>query len=365
MSGKLTKALLTGWLMMALASGCGGTGNDSGDLPEVSPSTSVWQKYQAYFPVGAAVNATTITTHQELIKNHFNSITAENEMKPDALQPTAGNFNWSRAEAIIRGAKSYNSNMKVRGHTLVWHNQTPGWVFNTNDKEVLLSRMKNHITEVVTHFKNSVYAWDVVNEALSDSSNQNEIYRTTSPWYQITGGPEYITEAFKCAHAADPGAKLFYNDYNIESPTKRAKTITMLQGLLRDGVPIHGVGIQGHWSINNFQATLTNLEQALQAYSALGLEVQITELDISVYLNPSERFTVPPEERLQLQARCYQDLFALFRKYQKIISGVTFWGVADDQTWLDNYPVRGRKDWPLLFDTQHQPKKAFSAMLNF
>ncbi|NLM96498.1 MAG: endo-1,4-beta-xylanase [Halanaerobiaceae bacterium] len=318
---------------------------------------SLAEVYADYFPIGTAVNSSTIKSHQELIEYHFNSLTAENEMKFDHLQPHKGNFTFGRADEIVELAR--RNNMKVRGHVLVWHSQTPAWVFQENgqrvSREELLERMRTHIRKVVGHFKGDVYAWDVVNEAISD--NPNEIYRSDNPWFEIIG-EEYIAEAFRAAHEADPDARLFYNDYNAIQPQKRDKIYNMLKKLLDDGVPIHGVGIQGHWDISSFSSL--QLMQAIEKYASLGLEVQITELDISVYAwGDNRRLAEPDTEMLQRQSLCYKNVFNICKRYPDVVTGITLWGVADDSTWKDDFPVKNRKDWPLLFDENHQPKEAF------
>lgn len=330
---------------------------------ETSPEIpALCQVYNDYFPIGAAVNYQTVQSHQSLLKKHFNSITAENEMKFESLQFLEGYYDFDRADAIVNFAKQ--NKKKVRGHTLVWHNQTPQWVFrdksyNEASKELLLQRMKEHITTVVSRYKGAVYAWDVVNEAIADDSS---FYRD-SPWYRIIG-PEFIEYAFIYAHEADPEAELYYNDYNAVNRNKCEKIYQLLKGLKEKGIPVHGVGIQGHWDINS--PSLYEVETAIQKYASLGLKIHITELDLSLFAwGDNSKLTEPGEELLEKQAQRYRDFFELFRKYQDVITNVTFWGVADDCTWKDNFPVPGRKDWPLLFDVNHQPKKAFRAVTEF
>lgn len=320
---------------------------------------SLWEAYSDYFLIGTAVNSRTLNTHRDLIVKHFNSITAENEMKFDALQPTEGIFNFYRADQMIEFAKE--NNIQVRGHVLVWHSQTPSWVFRfagqPASKELLLERMRNHISTVVGRYKGQIYAWDVVNEAISDGP---EIYRD-SPWYNIIG-KEFIAEAFRAAHEADPDAKLFYNDYNAVEPAKMQKIYNMLKELIEEGVPIHGVGIQGHWSIEH--PDLLQIMRAIEKYASLGLEIHITELDLSVFAwDDHRKLAEPTPEMIEKQALRYKNLFNIFKRYSDHITSVTLWGVADDSTWKDNYPVQGRKDWPLLFDVNHQPKEAFWAVI--
>jgi len=325
---------------------------------------ALYEVYQDYFPIGAAVNSWTIKSHKELIEKHFNSLTAENEMKFESIQPSPGRYTFDRADAIVELAEK--NGMLVRGHTLVWHSQTPAWVFRDEEgrpasRELLLKRMEEHITTVVSRYRGRVYAWDVVNEAVADG--QGGYLRTDSPWYRIIG-PDYIAHAFIFAHQADPEAKLFYNDYSAVDPAKSGKIYRLLKELLEQGVPVHGVGIQGHWDIDYPSAR--QVEAAIKKYASLGLEVQITELDISVYpWQDRRRLQSKPENRLEKQAERYRELFEVFRRNKDVVTGVTFWGVADDRTWKDNFPVRGRKDWPLVFDEEHRPKAAFWKIVDF
>ena len=214
--------------------------------------------------------------------------------------------------------------------------------------------MEEHITTVVSRYKAEIKVWDVVNEAVSDYEGY---LRVKSPWYQRTG-EEFIGRAFTCAHRVDPEARLFYNDYNAVVPEKREKIVRLLRSLLDRGIPVHGMGMQGHWTI--YDPSLSEIEAAIEAYAALGLEVQITELDVSLYdWSDQGNFGVAPPELLEKQAERYRQIFDLFRRYRGVITGVTVWGPADDRTWRDNFPVRGRKDWPLLFDMNHRLKTLF------
>ncbi|MCS7201413.1 MAG: endo-1,4-beta-xylanase [Dictyoglomus sp.] len=319
--------------------------------------------YKNYFPIGAAVNPTTINTHKALLEKHFNSITPENQMKWEIIHPSPDVYNFSEADKIVEFA--LKNNMKIRGHTLLWHQQVPSWVFrddkgNLVSKEVLLKRLEEHIKRVVGYYKGKVYAWDVVNEAISD--NPSEFLRD-APWYKI-GGEEIIEKAFIWAHEADPNALLFYNDYNLEEPRKRDKAYELVKRLKEKKIPIHGVGIQGHWTLS--WPTPSMLEESIKKFQSLGVQVQITEFDISIYYDRNENanFTDPPLDRIERQAEIYKKAFEVLRRYKNVITGVTFWGVADDATWLDYWPVRGRKDHPLLFDVKHSPKKAFWEVIN-
>jgi len=347
-------------------------------------ATNLKDKYAGCFSIGAAVDAQSYTTHAPLLKSHFNSVTSENDMKFDALEPSENSFSYAAADKVVEFARS--NNMKVRGHTLVWFNQNPAWVFSngsggTVSKDVLLARMKNHIKNVVQHFQGKLYAWDVVNEAIMDDGS----YRSgtladdkKSRWYEILG-PSYIGEAFRAAHDADPNAKLFYNDFYDYIPAKQQGIYNMLKGLLADGVPVHGVGMQCHLNIEPSKKTdnqayhqsVENLEKAILLYSSLGLEVQVTELDVSLYIpgityDQSTFYTAATftDALKAQQADRYKAFFDLFRRHRDVITGVTLWGIADDNTWLSEFSS-GRKDFPLLFDTNHQPKKAFDAVMTF
>lgn len=321
--------------------------------------------YKNYFPVGVAVAVTNLKGDEAaLILKQFNSITPENAMKMGPVHPQENRYFWNDADSIVGFAQK--NGLKVRGHNLCWHNQTPPWLFrdssgNAVSKEVLLKRLRNHIEAVVGRYKGKIYAWDVVNEAVSDKPGE---YLRHSQWLDICG-EEYIAKAFQFAHEADPDALLFYNDYNEIDAAKREKIYRLVKGLKDAGVPLHGVGLQGHWAIN--ELSRQQLDSTIKRFGDLGIKVQITEMDISVYPkehNARERrpedidtdFT-PEKESKQLEV--YKMCFELFRKYKNILSGVTFWNISDRNSWLDNFPVKGRKDYPLLFDKDLRPKRAF------
>ncbi|HEV7331597.1 MAG TPA: endo-1,4-beta-xylanase [Flavisolibacter sp.] len=321
--------------------------------------------YKDHFSIGVAVSPQALKTDEAgLILQHFNSVTAENAMKMGPIHPRENEYNWAGADSIVAFAQ--RNGLKVRGHTLVWHNQTPSWLFvdkdgNTVSKDILLQRMKDHITAVVSRYKGKIYAWDVVNEAISDKRDE---YLRPSKFLEIIG-EEYIAKAFQWAHEADPDAQLFYNDYNEINPVKREKMYRLVKSLKDAGVPIHGVGLQAHWAVN--EPSRDQLDATLKQFADLGLKMQITELDVSIYpkehdareRNPEDANTVYTAEREQQQEAIYKMSFEAFRKYKDAISGVTFWNISDRYSWLDNFPVRGRKDYPLLFDKDLKPKKAF------
>lgn len=323
---------------------------------------SLYKAFEKDFYIGASVTPELIQTQGDFIAKQFKSITAENQMKFEALQPKRGQFEFEVADQMVDFARTHG--MKMRGHTLVWHQQTPKWVFTKANgacvgREELLETMKTHITQVMTHFKQAVYCWDVLNEAICDGPG----YLRPSQWLKGIG-EDYIDKAFCYAREADEKALLFYNDYNAVTPEKRDKIYQMVKGLIERGVPIDGIGIQGHWNIN--WPSYEQVKVAIEQYASLGLKLQITELDLSLYDGEEGDlgFKVPPEERLEKQAQCYERFFKLFKAYKEVITGVTFWGVADDYTWLDYFPVRYRKNWPFVFDQQYQAKLAYEKLIN-
>lgn len=310
------------------------------------------------FQIGAAVNPKTLVTQKDLLTRHFNSLTAENEMKFVSVHPEEDRYTFEEADRLVAFAKE--NGMAVRGHTLVWHNQTPDWIFENrsggaSDRETLLTRMKSHINEVVGRYKGSIYAWDVVNEAVTDSGEQ---LLRPSKWLDIAG-EDFIAKAFEYAHEADPDALLFYNDYNESIPAKREKIYSLVKSLIERGVPIHGIGLQAHWSLEH--PSLDHVREAIERYASLGVKLHVTELDVSVFAHEDRRtdLTAPTAEMLERQAERYGQFFRVFKEYSDHLTSVTFWGAADDYTWLDHFPVRGRKNWPFLFDAEHQPKAAF------
>jgi endo-1,4-beta-xylanase len=327
--------------------------------------------YQTYFPIGVAVNPRMLQNgpDAELIKTQFNSITPENAMKMGPIHPQEDNYFWKDADLIVDFAQK--NGLKTRGHTLCWHNQTPSWFFTDAtgkqvSREVLLDRLQKHITEVVSRYKGKIYAWDVVNEAVPDTGTA--IYRQ-SKFYEIIG-EDYIEKAFQYAHQADPDAQLFYNDYNTENAAKREKIYQLVKKLKDKGIPIHGVGLQGHWSL--YEPTAKELEESITKFASLGLKVQVTELDVSVYPKEHERREKRSTDKSEFtsqmndkQSAHYKMLFEVFRKHRNTITGITFWNLSDKYSWLDNFPVPGRKDYPLLFDQNNNPKKAFSEVIKF
>ncbi len=316
------------------------------------------------------------TNDWPLFTAQFSTVTPENCMKPAAIQPTEGAFDFATADAFVDFAT--RQQLKLVGHCLVWakDDRTPPWFYRDGQqpasRELLLARMRQHIETVAGRWRGRIATWDVVNEALDDGTN----YLRPSGWERACG-EEFIAKAFEYAHAADPAALLVYNDYNSELPAKRAKMIRLVSSLRAKNVPLHAIGLQGHYELD--QIPLADLEATLVAMRELGMKVVVSELDIDVIprskwwadggkyrgelaqLNPY-RDGCPPEI-LQRQAEQYAQLFQLFRKYADVIARVSFWNLHDGQSWLNDFPWT-RVNYPLLFDRTGQPKPAFEAVIN-
>jgi endo-1,4-beta-xylanase len=322
-----------------------------------------------WFPVGAAVPPRFVDEkdpHSALLAAQFSALVAENAMKPASLQPAEGIFLFADADKIADFAERHG--MALRGHTLVWHQQTPRWFFLDPDdpskpasRDLLLQRMRDHISAVVGRYRGRVRAWDVVNEVLSDSGSLRGP-EEGSKWLGIAGR-DYIDEAFRCARAADPGAELAINDYNLESlPAKRDAMRDLVAGMLARGVPVDAVGMQMHISI--YGPSVDEIRRAIEEFAALGVKVQVTEMDVSLYQGKEAEVAVTPE-LLERQGTRYAELFALFRQEAEKgrLDMVMLWGVSDDASWLNSFPVPGRANAPLLFDRKLQPKPALRAIV--
>ena len=331
------------------------------------------------FLVGAALNpwqsSGRAPAELELVLREFNTVTSENSMKWMSLHSRPDRYDFTEADRFVEfGAKH---GMSVIGHTLVWHSQTPRWVFEDGKgkpvaKEVLLERMRAHIHEVAGRYKGRILGWDVVNEALEDDGSLRR-----SPWLSILG-EDYLVKAFQFAQEADPDAELYYNDYSLEGNRKREGALALVKKLQAAGVKITGIGLQGHYGIDH--PTEDVIDETIADFAKLGLKVMITELDVNVLPTPgqggadvSTRFREDPrlnpwpdglpadmEQRL---ARRYAGIFGVFLKHRDAVTRVTFWGVHDGASWLNHFPVRGRTNYPLLFDRMKQPKPAFDAVV--
>lgn len=334
---------------------------------------SLKDAYNGYFTIGVAVNQRNISdpTQIELIKKQFNSITAENDMKPGEVHPSEGVWKWERADKVANFCRQ--NGIKLRGHCLVWHSQFCNWMFNDKNgklvkKEVFYARLRDHIHTVVSRYKDIVYAWDVVNEAMSDGGgrgfggNEPNPYRQ-SQLYNLCGD-EFIAKAFEYAHEADPNAILFYNDYNAATPAKRDRIYNMVKKMQDAGVPITGIGMQGHYNI--YGPSEEDVDAALTKYSELVKHIHITELDIrcnqemggQLQFSRGEK-SVMPGYISTLQEDQYARIFRVFRKHKDVIDNVTLWNLCDADSWV------GVNNHPLPFDENLKPKKAYYAIKNF
>lgn len=332
------------------------------------------------FLIGTCMNTVQINGSdpkaKPFIAANFNTVTAENAMKWENIHPSPGKYDFSIADSITNFAIA--NKMFVVGHVLIWHSQTPAWVFqdslgNLLSRDALISRMKEHIFTVVGHFKGKVNGWDVVNEAFNEDGTLRK-----SKWFEIIG-EDYIRLAFECANAADPGAELYYNDYNNELPAKRDGIIPIINDLKQKGARIDGMGIQGHWHLDS--PPLSVIDESISKYKALGLKVMITEMEVNVLPTPPEVYGadvsqqaryletlnpyqagLPDSVSKQLAVR-YSDLFGVFMKHKDAVTRVTFWGVHDGYSWKNDWPIKGRTNYPLLFDRNYNPKPAFYSVI--
>jgi len=323
--------------------------------------TATWAQglkdaYKDYFMIGVAVNQRNVSNadQQALINREFNSITAENDMKPEPTEPREGQFNWDGADRIANFCRQ--NNIKMRGHCLMWHSQIGRWMLEDNPtKEVFYARMKNHIQQIMTRYKDVVYCWDVVNEAISDDANATDPYRQ-SPMYKLCGD-EFIAKAFEYAREADPNALLFYNDYSTVDPHKRERIYNMVKKMKAAGVPIDGIGMQGHYNI--YYPTEERLDSAITRFKEIVNHIHVTELDIRTneemggQLRFSREGVTVTDSVKQHLADQYARVFNVFRKHKDVIECVTFWNLGDRDSWL------GAANYPLPFDTEYKPKLAY------
>ena len=333
------------------------------------------EAFHSDFLIGTALGESHIEEKNplatSLIVNQFNCITPENVMKSENIHPQWDKYNFDLADKYV--AFGEKNKMDVFGHTLIWHSQLSPFAAKLQSSDSLALFMQEHIKTIVGRYKGRIKGWDVVNEAL----NEDGTLRKSVFLEKL--GEDYIAKAFTLAHEADPSAELYYNDYNIEQALKRKGAIEMIKKLQAKGVKIDGVGIQGHWSIAGLP--LKDIEQSIVEYSSLGLKVMFTELDITVLPNPwdlkgsdvnqnfeGSAFMNPypnglPDSMEVKLAQEYQSLFQLLLKYKENISRVTFWGVNDGHSWLNGWPIKGRTNYPLLFDRNFKPKPAYYSVL--
>ena len=348
--------------------------------PTVAQGQSLKDAFKGAFMVGAALNAEQFFERDArgaaLVKQHFNTITPENVLKWELVHPEPGRYDFTASDRFVEFGLA--NDMFIVGHTLTWHSQTPRWVFqdasgNPVSRDTLLNRLRDHIHTVVGRYKGKIKGWDVVNEALNEDGTLRR-----SPWLTIIG-EDYLVKAFQWAQEADPAAELYYNDYSLENPPKRAGAIALIRKLQAQGVRIAAVGLQGHDKMDWPSVRLQ--DSTITEFAATGVKVMITELDVDVLPAPGQyrgadiSFNAELQDRLnpykqvlpdsvqRALAQRYADLFGVFLKHRAHITRVTFWGVTDGDSWLNNWPVRGRTSYPLLFDRNGRPKPAFDAVL--
>ena len=355
----------------------------TGALSALAQSTPMTLKdaFKDDFRIGAAINQSQFEgdspRETQIIQSQFNTISPENVLKWEAVHPQPGQFNFEDADQYV--AFGQTNHMFIIGHNLIWHNQTPEWVFQDADgnaisRDALIARMREHIQTVVGRYKGKIGGWDVVNEALNEDGTLRD-----SRWRKIIGD-DYLVLAYQFAHEADPDAQLYYNDYSLENLPKQQGAITLIKKLQSRGVRIDAIGLQEHdkmgWPSTN------QVDETISAFAQLGIKVMVTELDVDLLppatqshsaevsmsvarspdLNPYANGL--PDLLQQKLAQRYADLFSVFVAHRGQISRVTFWGVTDANSWLNNWPVPGRTSYPLLFDRSCDPKPAFTAVIH-
>ncbi|MFD0751408.1 endo-1,4-beta-xylanase [Mucilaginibacter calamicampi] len=360
-------------------------------LPHTAKAQALKDVYKDAFLMGTAISPNITSerskTLMDTVLKHFNTITIENNLKAGVVNPRPGEYNWAPADQYVEFGEK--NKMWIMGHTLVWHQQTPDWFFTNkegkpNTKEEQLERLRSHIEAVAGRYKGRINAWDVVNEQMGEDGN----YRTNSNWIKSVGsGDTLIKHAFKYAAQYAPNTELYYNEYNAWRPEKRDGIIRMVKMLQKEGIRIDGVGMQSHWGLNYPKNQY--IEDAINAYSALGIKVMITELDIDLLplsregqltgwtLNPDRQLQLPefksyldpyrdglPDEVQKQLTKRYEEIFEIFYRHRDQIARVTFWGIQDGQSWKNGSPIANRMNYPLLWDRQWKQKPAFNAVIN-
>jgi endo-1,4-beta-xylanase len=342
--------------------------------------TTLKDAYRNSFHVGVAINDAQIsgadTRGAAIASTQFDSISPENALKWERIHPKQDKYLFDLADQYVAFGEKHH--MFIVGHNLVWHSQVPDWVFhddkgNLVDRDTLLKRLHDHISTVVGRYKGRIQSWDVVNEALNEDGTLRQ-----SPWLKIIGD-DYIAKAFQYAHEADPQAQLTYNDYSLEIESKRKGALALIARLKAQGVPVTSVGIQGHDSLT--WPSVEDEDATISEFARLGVKVVISELDIDVLPHVPQQESADVSMRIQQDPKLnpyadglpqpvqqqlgqrYADLFGVYLKHRDVVTRVTFWGVTDGDSWRNNWPVRGRTSYPLLFDRSGQPKMAFDAVI--
>lgn len=359
------KHIASALLIAAFVAACGN--QKATVVEEPSLKDAVGDKFLMGVALNVNQSSGVDTSSIKLVKQHFNSIVAENCMKCEVIHPEEDRYDFTLADQFVSFGEK--NGMAVIGHCLIWHSQLAPW-FCVDEKgnnvtpEVLKQRMKDHITTIVTRYKGRIKGWDVVNEAILENGS----YRK-SKFYEILG-EEFIPLAFQYAHEADPDAELYYNDYAMNMPGKREGVVKLVSSLKEKGIRIDAVGMQGHMGMD--YPDINEFEQSIVAFAGTGVKVMVTEWDMSALptvkqsanisdtvayqkmLNPYPE-TLPDSVSKAWNNRMKQ-FFGLFEKHADVISRVTAWGVSDGDSWKNDFPVKGRHDYPLLFDRNYQPK---------
>lgn len=375
---KLTKTFLLLFTIIFGLSSCSNSVSKN-KKSEAKKATSLQKTYKDNFYIGAAINDGQIngtdTLAISVLKSDFNTITPENIMKWMYVHPEPDTFYFDMTDKYV--ALGEKNNMHIVGHTLVWHSQIAPFMNEVKDSAVMVKYIENQVNTIVGRYKGKINTWDVVNEALNEDGTLRE-----SIFLEVIGD-SYIDQTFQLAAKADPDAELVYNDYNLWKPKKRAGVVRLVKELQANGTKIDGIGMQAHYSLEG--PSIEDIENSIIAYAELGLKVSFTELDVTVLPNPwdlngaaveqsYEQYegdvkmdpyrSELPQEMQQKLANRYEELFNLFLKHQDKISRVTFWGVNDGASWLNNWPINGRTNYPLLFDRDFQQKEAYKTVLN-
>jgi len=370
MKSKLMKMAVPAALAL-MAAACGPAKSDEEGLKDA---------LEGKFYMGAALNPHQFqgkdTASLEIIYSHFNSATAENCMKGERIHPKEDAYLFGPADSFIAFAGEHG--MYTVGHCLIWHAQAPRWFFRDGDgnevsREVLIERMREHIMTVAGRYRGKVDVWDVVNEAFEDDGSWRE-----TPFYRIIG-EEYVELAFRFAREADPDAELIYNDYSMFHEGRRVAVVNLVQGLKEKGIRVDGVGLQAHYGLD--YPEMEELEKSIVAFAGTGADIHITEMDISVLPNPWSNMGAEISDRAEYRAFMnpypgglpdsmqvamndrWAEFFDLFLKHEEKIKRVTTWGISDRWSWKNNYPIRGRTDYPLLFDRDYKAKPVVAEII--
>ena len=346
------------------------------EVEKENNSVGLKDAFKEDFLIGVALNASQIeeqdSVQNKLISTEFNSVTPENIMKSLLIHPNKDTYNFDLPDKLV--ALAEKNDMHIQGHTLVWHSQLSPFFKEISDSTAMVEALKDHINTIVGRYKGKINAWDVVNEALNDDGTLRKTV------FLDVLGEDYLSLVFNLTQKADPEVELFYNDYSMTNPNKRAGAIRIIKRMQEQGVRVDGIGMQGHWDLN--RPSIEEIETSIVQYAELGIKVDITELDVSVIpmpwdfsgadVNVKFESTDPtmnpypkqlPDSIQDQLAKRYEDIFKLFLKHKDKINRVTFWGVNDGDSWKNDWPIEGRTNYPLLFDRNNEKKKAYHSII--